>query len=105
MIQHKLSWLLKQNVMHPERRAQSCACITGRRLNKHVVERSLAQDATVGDTVEHYAARDAQLCQSSALVKMIGHLQKNFFSRALNTGGDVRVFLVFFSYAIVPLRM
>src|SRR5260370_737237 len=36
---------------------------------------------------------------------MICHLQKNFLSRALNTGGDVGVSLILVSNAIVPLRM
>ena len=83
--------VVQQLVPDEERDTERPAGVAGRRLNPQILERSLAEDAAVADTVERDAAGEAQVLHPRLLVYVAGTPEHDLLSHFLDGRGDIHI--------------
>ena len=80
-----------ERAMRERGRAQTAACVAGRRLHEQPVERPLAQEAAVGHAVQRDAARHAQVDASVRAVELAGLVEQDLLQAGLRAARHVVV--------------
>ena len=81
-------------MLREQRRTERAAAVARRRLHEQILERRLAQDATVGDAVQRHAAGQAEAVEAGLGVQGARHGEHDLLGAVLDAGGDVGVVLV-----------
>ncbi len=88
----------EDGVIAPERRAERAARVARRRLDVHLLERALPEDAAVGHAVERDAAGHAEARQARPAVYVARHPEDDLLDDRLDARRQIGVVLV-------PLRL
>src|SRR5262245_6278973 len=89
MLHHKAAWLLVDRKVAVVGAADGDAIVARGRLDPHIVEAGLAQDATIGDAVEADTAGHAEVLGAGFLPQPDGAIEQHGFGVVLHAPSQV----------------
>ena len=94
VLHDKLSGLTQHHVIGVESSPNGAAAVAGRGLDVNLFKWRLAQDFSVGNTIQGDATGHAQPFQARGLVGVLRHVQDCFLDHRLNARRHIRIILI-----------